>query len=372
MYKKFLNNIGSNKKIALYGMNEFSKGLYEFFVSERPDVKIVFVQDYSSSKFENVEILDIQTFVKNKESFDFVVLASLISLHEIKEFFSFFGIKCIIPDLKDREYHKIKKYEEKQKEAQQVFSKDFDKNLYNKLWDAIWCNENHFPANYSHENHNISSKCLLRNYEKQYMEFIDKGSIKTMVDGGFCNGINSFVFFREFKNLKKLLAYEPMYEKFKNPIYDSYISQNECIKIFEKGLWSSCCELEFCENTIHNSASRVLGTKGKKQPRPAEVVNTISATTIDYEKEENNIEKIDFIKLDVEGAEMEVLKGAKNTIEKDRPQMAISIYHSFDDFVSIPLYLHEELSDYSFRLGHYSYDLNETVLYAIPNELDRG
>ena len=66
---------------------------------------------------------------------------------------------------------------------------------------------------------------------------------------------------------------------------------------------------------------------------------------------------------------MSALKGAKETIEKYRPQLAISIYHSDSDFINIPLYLNKTLQDYTFKLGHYSRDNNETVLYAIPDEL---
>lgn len=66
---------------------------------------------------------------------------------------------------------------------------------------------------------------------------------------------------------------------------------------------------------------------------------------------------------------LSALKGGIKTIEKYRPQLAISIYHSSEDFVNIPLYLKENLEHYKFRLGHYSPGLSETVLYAIPDEL---
>lgn len=77
----------------------------------------------------------------------------------------------------------------------------------------------------------------------------------------------------------------------------------------------------------------------------------------------------DFIKMDIEGAEMSALQGGIKTIQQCRPQLAISIYHSDSDFINIPLYLNEHLKDYFFRLGHYSPRMSETVLYAIPKEL---
>ena len=73
--------------------------------------------------------------------------------------------------------------------------------------------------------------------------------------------------------------------------------------------------------------------------------------------------------MDIENAEQEALKGAEKTILRDRPQLAISIYHSDAQFFEIPIYLKEFLTDYEFRLGHYRDAVGETVLYAIPKEL---
>ena len=99
---------------------------------------------------------------------------------------------------------------------------------------------------------------------------------------------------------------------------------------------------------------------------------TVNMIDIDSFTKERNI-KVDFIKMDIEGAELSALKGGIGTIQKQRPQLAISIYHSMEDFINIPLYLKENLKDYVFRLGHYGKSgrliLSETVFYAIPKEL---
>lgn len=94
----------------------------------------------------------------------------------------------------------------------------------------------------------------------------------------------------------------------------------------------------------------------------------VDVTTIDKFCTERNVFP-DFIKMDIEGAELSALKGGMEIIKKYRPQLAISIYHSSEDFVNIPLYLSENLENYKFRIGHYSDAIIETVLYAIPNEL---
>lgn len=75
-----------------------------------------------------------------------------------------------------------------------------------------------------------------------------------------------------------------------------------------------------------------------------------------------------YIKMDIEGAELEALKGAKNIIETQRPKLAICIYYSLSDLYEIPLYLMQICKGYKFYVRHYSYGWIESVLYAIPEE----
>ena len=77
-------------------------------------------------------------------------------------------------------------------------------------------------------------------------------------------------------------------------------------------------------------------------------------------------DKVTFLKLDVEGAEMKALQGAKNTILKNKPRLAVCIYHKPEDIIEIPAYLLSLNPDYHFYIRHYKLSYNETVLYAIP------
>lgn len=77
-------------------------------------------------------------------------------------------------------------------------------------------------------------------------------------------------------------------------------------------------------------------------------------------------EKVTFIKMDIEGAEMDALIGAQNTIKKYRPRLAISIYHKADDLWEIPFYILSHYPWYKIYLRHYALTTNETVMYAIP------
>lgn len=79
------------------------------------------------------------------------------------------------------------------------------------------------------------------------------------------------------------------------------------------------------------------------------VVETI--TIDEYFKEIS----LGFIKMDIEGAERRALQGGMRTIKRDRPILAISIYHSLDDIVEIPKMLMKELDNYKFIVRHHSY-----------------
>jgi len=87
--------------------------------------------------------------------------------------------------------------------------------------------------------------------------------------------------------------------------------------------------------------------------------------TLDDAMEKYSLPRIDFIKMDVEGAEYPILQGAVQTLKKFKPKLAISIYHSDDDFDRIPRFLDLLGCGYEFAIGHYSLDLSETILYAI-------
>jgi FkbM family methyltransferase len=98
--------------------------------------------------------------------------------------------------------------------------------------------------------------------------------------------------------------------------------------------------------------------------------HTGSATTISVDDfvDRYNISKIDFIKMDKEGAELAALRGALKTITKHKPRLAIAIYHSMEDFVNIPKWLMDLNLGYEFYLGHYTIYAEETVIYANPKD----
>ena len=74
---------------------------------------------------------------------------------------------------------------------------------------------------------------------------------------------------------------------------------------------------------------------------------------------------VTFIKMDIEGAELEALKGSREILKRYRPRLAISLYHKKEDLEEIPVYIKELVSEYKLYIRHYSNAGVETVLYAV-------
>jgi hypothetical protein len=62
----------------------------------------------------------------------------------------------------------------------------------------------------------------------------------------------------------------------------------------------------------------------------------VPLTTIDHLVEELKLDRVDFIKMDIEGSEYRALEGARNTIARFHPRLAIAAYHLPTDNQSIP------------------------------------
>ncbi|MCR4817528.1 MAG: FkbM family methyltransferase [Fretibacterium sp.] len=75
-------------------------------------------------------------------------------------------------------------------------------------------------------------------------------------------------------------------------------------------------------------------------------------------------EDVSFIKADIEGFEMDMLRGAERIIRTRKPLMAICIYHKLTDYYEIPLYLKKLVPEYKMKVRHHSTSYGDTVLYC--------
>ena len=91
---------------------------------------------------------------------------------------------------------------------------------------------------------------------------------------------------------------------------------------------------------------------------------SVKTLNIDDLVTREKLPRVNFIKMDIEGAELDSLKGAEQTIRKYKPRLAVTLYHHLRDFVTIPKYLNDLNLGYQFYMDHFSINQEETVLFA--------
>jgi hypothetical protein len=90
----------------------------------------------------------------------------------------------------------------------------------------------------------------------------------------------------------------------------------------------------------------------------------VRAVSLDDLVEEAGLDRVDFVKLDIESAEPAALRGATATLVRWRPKLALAAYHHIDHLWQLPHALSELGCGYRFALGHFTMHAEETVIYA--------
>jgi len=123
------------------------------------------------------------------------------------------------------------------------------------------------------------------------------------------------------------------------------------ISFIPKGTYRESATLYFENEEIESGLSKVTECGD----------TSIECDAIDDEK----CGEVKYIKMDIEGAELDTLIGAKRTIIENRPKLAVCIYHKDEDIVTIVRYLQELNLGYQFYIRHHNCNMTETVLYAL-------
>ncbi len=120
--------------------------------------------------------------------------------------------------------------------------------------------------------------------------------------------------------------------------------RNGRVVAYPKGVWDHDAEMELSLDEANP------GTNSLVMPRDAATPKVrVPLTTIDEIVSELKLPRVDFIKMDIEGAEKPALKGAENTIKRFRPRMSLSTEHFADDFTAIPELVHSIEPNYTHK-----------------------
>jgi FkbM family methyltransferase len=166
----------------------------------------------------------------------------------------------------------------------------------------------------------------------------------TVIDAGAYIGD-----FSAYSAAKGALAYafEPSHGIFEILGKTSEIYENKIIPV-EKGLSDTDGEVELFSDTESARGGDTINTCFNDK-----VVNSckIKVTTLDKFVLENKLERVDFIKADIEGAERNLLAGAKNVLKEFAPKLAICTYHLPDDCEVLERLILEANPKYKVRHG---------------------
>lgn len=117
----------------------------------------------------------------------------------------------------------------------------------------------------------------------------------------------------------KVIAFEPDPVSYRKLLQNIKLNKLKNVVAINKGLWSKNGKQKFFARTSRGSS--FVFKSDKLQSKEITVVRLDSIT------KDLQLKKVDFIKMDVEGSELFVLKGLKNTLLKYKPNLAIATYH---------------------------------------------
>lgn len=208
--------------------------------------------------------------------------------------------------------------------------KNYKINCGNEIYE-IW----------EHEQYNIEGICGPENGD-------------TVISAGALNGETSIWLADNVGENGMVFAFEPFstsLKKLKSNIKRNNLNKN--INPIGFGIWKDNQKL-YLHEQIRPGENWCSDNKSKHE---------IEVVKIDSFVEQNRI-KVDMIKMDIEGSEYNALIGAKQTLQKYNPKLAISIYHLHDDLIHIPKLIKEINPNYKLYLSHKSYTGSEIILFA--------
>jgi FkbM family methyltransferase len=113
------------------------------------------------------------------------------------------------------------------------------------------------------------------------------------------------------------------------------------VVVYPKGVWNKDDTMTLNVSSDSAEDSLIMGKATPEGPR-------VALTTIDHIVTELALKHVDFIKMDIEGAERQALEGAQETIRRFRPRLGLAGYHLPDDVVALPFWVQHAAPGYWF------------------------
>jgi FkbM family methyltransferase len=197
-----------------------------------------------------------------------------------------------------------------------------------------------------------ADQTFMRNYsvrlKDQYFEDFMGYNKEIFVDAGGFDGDTTEEFIKRYPDYQKVIFFEPS-------------KKNMCAA---KQRLFGARDIDFHQLGVSNSEGTLSfnANAGKASAVSEHSTEIITAIALDNILKD---EPVTFIKMDLEGWETKALQGATQIIKKNRPKLAIAVYHSAKDFREIPELLLNIHADYKIYLRHYTQGWSETVMFFL-------
>ena len=197
-----------------------------------------------------------------------------------------------------------------------------------------------------------------RNNQGQYFDFFEAKENEVFVDCGCFDGATCY----NFAGWCGHKGFDHIYSFEADPV--NYAKAKEILAplgkcdLYPYGTSDVNKKVYFAADAFETSC---IISREEAEKRNFEGVEEIETVALDDVLEGK---RITFIKMDIEGAEYEALLGARKLIEINRPRMAISVYHKYEDFVTLADLVLKMHPDYRISFRHYGFDELETVMYV--------
>ena len=129
--------------------------------------------------------------------------------------------------------------------------------------------------------------------------------------------------------------------------------------VYPKGVWHEQTTLKFWSYPVSALDSIVMAKRTESPHDPIET--RVDVTTIDSIMQELTLSRVDFIKMDIEGAEPNAIRGARETIRKHRPRMALATENLPQDYEAVPAGVAAIASGYRIHNGPCRYVQDKVI-----------
>lgn len=187
---------------------------------------------------------------------------------------------------------------------------------------------------------------------RQYFEdfLVLETQDEVFIDVGGFDGATSLEFIKRCPNYAGVHIFEP--EPSNMAVIQNQLGSLSKVHLHPYGLSNQPQILRF---SISGSSSRI-SEQGEMEITVKRLDDVIS-------------EPFTFLKMDIEGSELDAIEGARSSIINYHPRLAISAYHRHDDFWKIPEKILSYREDYHIFFRHYTEGVTETVMFFIPKKM---